>query len=127
MTKELDRQQAARERARQVIFMLAERGQLPAEADLRPVRESFLQWVQAVRVVDMAAVAPYEARLAVCLTGTDRRTPVGKLIEAAGLIEALAAPEDRFELAAYGESLLAWHHAVASQEANLQEEADHVR
>ena len=62
MTKELDRQQAARERARRVIFMLAERGQLPTEEDLHPVRESFLQWVQAVRVADMAAVAPYEDR-----------------------------------------------------------------
>lgn len=107
------------EAARQVVFDLAQAGELPTEAEVRPFREAWMQWTQAVRFAEGEGVAPYEARLALHLAYPDQTGRLGQLIDRAGLVKALAeAAGDREKgrrLAAYGEHLLAWHHAVAGQ------------
>ncbi|MFP5527703.1 hypothetical protein ACLGL1_04365 [Peptococcus simiae] len=107
------------EAARQVVFDLAQAGELPTEADIRPFRAAWMEWAQAVRFADEAGLAPYEARLALALTYPDQTGDLGQLIDRAGLVRALAEAagdgEKRRQLAAYGEHLLAWHHAVAGQ------------
>lgn len=107
------------EAARQVIFDLAQAGDLPTEEAVRPLRAAWMQWSQAVRFADETGLAPYESRLALALTYPDQTGDLGQLIDQAGLVRALAEAagdgEKRRQLAAYGEHLLAWHHAVARQ------------